>query len=278
MGNEQIALLFKGNIHPIDIPIEHTIKILRSYNSIIRRASGTLYGSQTKLDIRLEHVQSGSFDLSGIISIIGGLQPIFPMLPAISLGIENIPELIKKWFDLLKHLKGSPPVQVTQSGDGTNVQVTNRDGQVTVVHGNIYQSCVIADVGSLAQALQAPIQAGAKSLNLMREGKPIAEYSPEDVKSFSPIKIVGEEVDTEIDAILLVVSPILEGEGVWRFKYGSMNLVAKIQDVKYLEKVLNGIVSFKHGDRIVVRLRTLQRQHGAKLMTTHYVTQVLEPK
>ncbi|MCA3635835.1 MAG: hypothetical protein INF18_08945 [Methylobacterium sp.] len=275
MEKQQLSIVFEGDAHPRDIPIEKTIQILRSYNSIIRKSAGLLYGPQARIDVRLNYVKDGSYDLSGIVSVIAGLQPIFPMLPALSLGASDILALIKQWLDLSSFLQKSPPISIRQGDGENNVSIVNRDGEITNIHGNVYQAFILGDVGSLSQSLQAPLQAGAHAMRLVSGKKTIARYGKKEIESFVPIRPTGEEVDTEIEVILLVVSPVLEGEGVWKFKFGTSSIVAKTQDKEYLKNVLDRNISFKHGDRIRARLRNIQRQQGARLITNHYITKVI---
>src|SRR5262249_5501688 len=69
------------------------------------------------------------------------------------------------------------------------------------------------------------------------------------------------EIESEIDAVVEVVAPVLKGEGMWRFLFGSVSLTAKLSDDEFLQRVESGEESFHNGDLLKVRLKTVQEKH-----------------
>jgi len=69
---------------------------------------------------------------------------------------------------------------------------------------------------------------------------------------------------------------VLQGEGMWRFKYGRMYLTAKLLDDEYRQRVTNGEESFKHGDLLKVRLKTVQEKVGHRVVTRHSIIKVID--
>jgi hypothetical protein len=63
---------------------------------------------------------------------------------------------------------------------------------------------------------------------------------------------------------------------MWRFKYGRMSLTAKLLDEEYRQRVTSGEESFRHGDLLKVRLRTVQERIGGRVVTRHFIVRVLE--
>lgn len=271
---ESLSFIFSGKVSPSDVPIEKTISIMRSYNRLAKLGGAAIYGSRNKLDVRATHLRHGSYDFSGILSVVGGLQPLLPMFPALSLGVSSIPKYLKIGFDLLKSLKGSPPKSVKQSGDGKNVNVENRDGIVFVLNGNIYTHLVMGDFGKEAAALKTPISMGSDGLTLKSNSNVVAEYTSEDVSHFVPFRPAQDPITTEMTAFLTVVSPVLQGDGRWRFKFGDTNIVAEIDDKDYLDRVNNRQIAFASGDYIRARLRITQVPVGSKIETRHQILQV----
>ncbi len=97
-----------------------------------------------------------------------------------------------------------------------------------------------------------------ESWNCFKGRKKIATYTPDDVAQFRPIKPTENPIESEIDAIVEVVAPVFKGEGMWRFRYGRMSLTAKLLDDEYRQRVTTGEESFRHGDLLRVRLKTVQ--------------------
>ena len=275
MSKEETFSLRYTHSAPDQIEAEELIRVLSAFNSIVMKANRTFYGSDAVTSFRLTHVQRRSIDIQGFIEVAAGVQPAFAMFPSLSFGIDDIPGLIKVWFDLFKHPKGKPPKSVQTVKEGSTA-VQNVDGNVMVVNGNVYNGCIINNVGADAAKLEAPVKKGAKELELVRRDKPIAVYTPDDVAQFRAIKPAEEPIHSEIDAIVEVVAPVLMGEGMWRFKYGRMSLTAKLLDEEYRQRVTSGEESFRHGDLLKVRLRTVQERIGGRVVTRHFIVRVLE--
>jgi hypothetical protein len=86
-----------------------------------------------------------------------------------------------------------------------------------------------------------------------------------------PIQPESEILSHTIEIVISVISPVFEGEGIWRFKYGGTSISAKILDTDFLEKVYDGSESFRRGDSFRVLMNTQQKQVGAKIITTHKI-------
>jgi hypothetical protein len=112
-------------------------------------------------------------------------------------------------------------------------------------------------------------------MELYRGKRRIGTYDASDVSEFRPIKPAGNPIESDIEAILEVIAPVFEGEGVWRFKFGRMSLTARLTDDAYRQQVADGQESFRHGDRLRVRLKSVQEKVGDKVTTEHFITKVI---
>jgi hypothetical protein len=276
MSKETTFSLRYTHSAPDQIEADELIKVLSAFNRIALKASRAFYGSDASTSFRLTHIRSGSLDIQGFIELLAGLQPAFAMLPSLSFGISDIPELIKAWLDLLTFLKGKPPQRVQTVQKGNAVQVENVNGNVTTVNGNVYNTLIFHNVGADASKLDVPVKKGARQLELIKGRKIIATYTPDDAAQFRAIKPTENSIESEIDAIVEVVAPVLQGEGMWRFKYGRMYLTAKLLDDEYRQRVTNGEESFKHGDLLKVRLKTVQEKVGHRVVTRHSIIKVID--
>jgi hypothetical protein len=266
-----LELVFTGDISPEDIDVSELISILRAHQTLVRKSINFLYGGNSKTKIGITNVSPGSIDIGSVVQIIGSLQPAFAMLPSISLGISSPIELIKNWLEILKFLGQKPPKSIQKSTTGQNVIVENAIGDTMIVNGNVINTFIIGDIGRPANAFQAPLRAGATGLKLKSNGKVFAEYSKRDIEQFVPIQPESEILSHTIEIVISVISPVFEGEGIWRFKYGGTSISAKILDTDFLEKVYDGSESFRRGDSFRVLMNTQQKQVGAKIITTHKI-------
>lgn len=269
-----MSFRFTGDIAPEDIPARQLISVLSTLDDLVIRASRGLYGSAEKIDYRISSVSSGSIGIEGIVSILAGLQPTFAQFPLVTFQIDSIGQLIKEWLDILKFLEGSPPRIVANVDNGNAVQITNNSGEVTTVNGNVYNTLIINDLGNRTKKLKIPINSGATGLQITENGDNLATYTSAEINNFNNI-VTDDLIDNEINAILEIKSPILDGTGSWKFKYGTSTLSAKILDANFLERVDDRQEQFAHGDKFHVRLRTKQFREGDKLRTTHEIMQIL---
>ena len=275
MASEQtLSLHYTGNVNPATIEARELIQILSAFTRITTKANRTYHGSGTRTSVRIDRVQPGSIDLQWIYEVAAGAQSAFPALAGLSLSVKDVASLIKAWLDLLKFLKGQPPQKIQNVNNGNALQLENVNGQTTIINGNVYNTFLLNGIGNDAEKLEIPIKVGAKKLELKHQGRKIGTYDATDLSNFKPIRPKDKPIESEIEAILEVVAPVLEGEGMWRFKYGRMSITAKLMDDDYRKRVLDGEESFSHGDRLVVRLRTVQEDLGGKTSTRHFVTKV----
>lgn len=273
---QSLSLYYTGELNPADLEARELLQVLSAFTRITTKASREFYGSDKKSSVRIQRVQPGSIDLSWIHEAAASAQSIFPAMPTLLLGVKDIASLVKLWLDLLKFLKGHPPQKIQNVDNGSGLQLENINGETTVINGNVYNTFILNGIGADARKLELPAQYGAKKLDLKAQGRKIATYTTTDLSNFKPIEPKNQPIESEIDAILEVVAPVLEGEGMWRFKYGRMSLTAKLTDDDYRQRVLAGNESFSHGDRLHARLKTVQEKLGDKISTKHFVTKVMD--
>jgi hypothetical protein len=145
---------------------------------------------------------------------------------------------------------------------------------VTIVDGNIYNSFQFHNIGKRSKRLQAPIRRGARALQILEDKIEIAKFEKEDTQWLQDVSD-PKQVDSEIDAILEIKAPLLDGRGLWKFKYGRTSLSARIDDQEFMERVNNSAERFAHGDKFHVRLRTRQLQEGDRIKTEHSVSRII---
>jgi hypothetical protein len=261
--------------NPDALEAQELIQTLTAMTRISVKASQAVHGADANASFRIIHIQRGTIDIQGVIELVAGLQPGFAILPSISLGVADVPELIKKWLDLLKFLKGQPPKITQNVTDGNAVQIENVHGETQVVNGNVYNTFIFNNIGRDAAKLEVPKTRGAERLDLYRGKEKIGTYDGSDLSNFRSIKPAGAPIESEIEAVLQVIAPVLEGEGVWRFKFGRMKLTARVSDDNYRQQVIDGQESFRHGDMLRVRLKTVQEKVDDKVATKHFITKVL---
>lgn len=272
---QPISFKFGGPISPDSIDVKGIISALQGYNRISEKAARSLYGDSVRATVRLEYIRRGSIDIGGLVEIINQPQQIIPVIGTISLGIKDIAELIKTWLDILKFLRGEPPKSIDPIPSSDKVIITNNGGQTLTINGNVYNNCIFNNIGKDAEKLTPPFSGGATKLDIRSGNRRISTYNQEDIRGFREIKPIDKPIESEINAILVVKAPILEGEGRWHFKYGSQTLTASIMDHDFLERVHSGSESFRKGDRFLVQLKSTQLTDRKKSAVRHEVMRII---
>src|SRR5262245_8183753 len=100
MPDEQtvFSLHYLGETRPAAIDAHELIRLLSAFTNLSTKASRTFYGSEIHTSFRIAHVQPGTIDIQGVLELIAGLQPGFALLPSLSLGVKDIPHLLKLWL------------------------------------------------------------------------------------------------------------------------------------------------------------------------------------
>ncbi|WP_024515298.1 hypothetical protein [Bradyrhizobium sp. Tv2a-2] len=277
MPSEQsLSLYYFGRVVPATVEAHELIRLLSAFTRIATKANQTYHGAKAKTSVRIERIQPGSIDLHWLYDVAATAQSAFPAFPGLLLGVKDVASLVKLWLDLLKFLKGQPPQRIQNVDNGSALQIENVHGETTIINGNIYNTFLLSGIGNDAEKLDIPTKLGAKKLELRHQGKKIASYDAVDLSNFKAVKPKDRPLESEVEAILEVKAPVLEGEGMWRFKYGRMSIAAKLTDEDYRRRVEHGEESFSHGDRLLVRLRTVQENLGNKISTKHFITKVVQ--
>jgi hypothetical protein len=272
---QSLEFRFKGLEGPEILDASELIKLLSAANRLSMLASRSLYGASRDYRLHITHVRSGSIEIGGLVDVLAAAQSAFPSLPSLVLGLTSVGELLRSWLDLLVFLKGQEPKKIQRINNGNDVSIENNSGNIEIFNGNIYNTFILSDAGKDAEKLTIPIRHGATSLEVRDSSGRTSQYSRDNMKYFQPIKSETGVLESEIDAILDVRAPVLEGEGLWRFRYGRTNLTAKLADADFQQKIDAGEERFGHGDKLRVRLRTTQNVKNGRNVVNHCVTKVV---
>jgi hypothetical protein len=250
-GEQKLSLYYTGSVIPATVEAHDLIRLLSAFTRITTKANQTYHGTRVKTSVRIERIQPGSIDLHWLYDVAATAQSAFPAFPGLLLGVKDVAALVKLWLDLLKFLKGQPPQKVQNVDNGNALQIENIHGQTTIINGNVYNTLILNGIGNDAEKLDIPTKLGATKLELRHRGKKIASYDATDLANFKAVKPKDKPLESEVEAILEVKAPVLDGDGMWRFKYGRSSIAAKLADEDYRRRVEGGDESFSHGDRLL---------------------------
>lgn len=126
------------------------------FSDFLNSIAQSVYGQDFEIRPTLGGAHEGSLDLPFIVDFMGVATTI------VSSGAPPLEEIIKKAFDLFKHLKGQPAKSIKAS-DGS-VAVENNSGNILVVNNPIYNLVLNGDAASSAERFaRKPLQRQAQT-------------------------------------------------------------------------------------------------------------------
>ncbi len=250
-------------------------QVLDGYNRLVMDAAQLLKGQETDVSFRIKSVRSNSLHIETVVETFAAAQAVFPIALQLFDGVKTVGEMIKVWLDIQKHLQGEPPKLVQKVINGNAVQIENNSGQVIVINGNIYNAFNALDVGNSGQKIAAPFKRRAESLTIREDHRDLGTYSAKDATSFKRVASAEQPLETTGEVFLTVKSPVLEGDGLWRFRYGASTITARMNDDEFKQQVQSGEETFRNGDIYRVKLKSRQEKNGRKVKTHHVIEKVV---
>lgn len=200
--------------------------------------------------------RNGSFqiDFSTICEVSTSILNIAQGSTAFALAVVGI---IKGCFEIKKHLKGSAPKAVTNSGKDS-VEVENADGTKICVPKS--SATVINDIKIdqlVVNISNNVIEHNPKGGFSFNDEKGTAHYSAEDVRAIAKsLPIEQKELcqRIKIEADLAIKKVDFVGNTKWTFVYGKKSIDATIADDNFLKTVHIGAITIRNGDYITATL------------------------
>lgn len=214
----------------------------------------------------------GSFITDLVFSVGGPAATIFSSFTA-----EHLVTVLKEAFGLWKHLKGSPPAAVNQSGQ--SVSVTNNAGQIIQVQTDTL-NLVFSEKGadSVGRFIKdAMNQAGITGVEIASKGDPVAQVAQHEADYFVPVAKESPVSENVVTMALILVAPVFQDGNKWRFSdgTGTSSFSAAIEDQDFIARVNNG-ERFGKGDVLTVEMRIVQTRTANKISVERVVQRVLE--
>lgn len=267
----KLALKYEGPaLEDGQMDVYQTSANMIAFTEFMIAAVKETYGDAAQAKAEVAGFEQGSFVTNLVFSVGGSAATIFSALtPA------QLLEVVKGAFELWKHLKGSPPAAVSQTGP--QLTVTNNNGQILNVQTESFTLVMNSKAADAADRFvrQALEQEGVNQLSLGSEQKPIVQVSANEAAYFVPVAATVPVSDNTNKMILTVVSPVFQDGNKWRFSDGGSSFAASILDGDFLMRVDKGVERFGKGDVLEAVVRIVQTRSGQKVSVEREVVQVL---
>ena len=231
--------------------------VLRALVVLIEETQNELQ-IEGEFSVRVNPFKEGSLEIPVQIFLVGTATSLLTFNP----GLTKLLDTLKSVFDLKKYFKGESP---TEKSLQDNVSV----GNITINGGNnviniIQQRRVEEAFDQAARDLEEDKSLTGMKLVNKTSGEEIANIPREEFKFLrisdnAQASDVPQDRIRNVEALLTIHSPVLEGTAKWKFVYEGKQVLASIKDDKFLKKVSNGVEAFRNGDRLKVELEISEK-------------------
>jgi hypothetical protein len=266
----EIALKYEGPaLVDGQMDVYQTSSNMIAFTEFMVAAVKETYGSAAEAKAEVAGFEHGSFITNLVFSVVGSAATIFTALTP-----DQLLAVVKGAFDLWKHLKGTPPAKVEQTGP--NVVVTNNNGQIFNVRTESFSLVMNVKAAEAADKFvkQALHIEGVDALRIGNTQAPVATVTAAESDYFVPVAPTSLVSDNVNRIVLTVVSPVFQDGNKWRFSDGGPSFAAAIRDGDFLMQVDKGIERFGKGDVLEADVRIVQSRTGAKVSIEREVVKV----
>ncbi len=243
-----------------------------AFSDFVTVAGKAVYGPTVELKAEVAGFRAGSFITEVYFQL---LLPSMALLPTVD--VQTVLKTIKDAMEIWKHLKGSPPKAIENSGDGDSINLINSNGN-TIIVNRPSLTVVLSSEGTAAVERfvgMALANQGIDSLQIKSAKKTIAKVKDSEAMYFTTVSANVPVTDNEFEYALTIESAALREGLKWRFSDGGASFSAEITDDVFLKRVDQG-ESFAKGDALRVRMRLEQTRKGQELTTVRTVIKVHE--
>jgi hypothetical protein len=228
-----------------------------------------------RAQIRVRLVRPGSLEILFLLEVTGLAQSLNAALPNGISSAVPILKLLREWFELLMHLGGKPPTNVQKVNNSPGVNIQNASGKTRVFQQNVYNTFNFHGVGRFSEQVARPLKRRADWFEIRTGKKLVVRAKKRDINAFRSVRRIEPTLENVSEVYLKVISPVFEGSAAWRFSRGRNIITATVADPDFLSNVQTGQESFRAGDILRVRLRSIQEKVGNKIRDHHVLEEVL---
>ncbi len=230
-----------------------------AFSEFMVAAVKTTYGDSAEAKAEVAGFEHGSFETNFIFSVAGQAATVFTALTP-----DQLWEVVKGAFKLWKHLKGSPPSHVVNSGN--TCEVTNNNGQIIQIRTDslnlVFNEKAAEPVSKFVKL--AMEEDGYEKLEISsRDSGVITTVSKQEAQGFESVTPSLILSDNTFRMIVHVVGPVFQDGNKWRFSDGERSFNAAMLDGNFLMAVNSG-ERFGKGDILDVDMRAVQTGGGVK--------------
>ncbi len=241
-----------------------------AFSEFVEVATKITYGERATSKTEVAGFGKGSFITDLVIGVGGPMASMFS-----SFSADQLIAIFKEAFELWKHLRGSPPSQVTHNDQ--NISVTNNFGQMITVRAETLNLVFSEKGGDAVERFvkDAMSQPGIDALKIDTGGESLTSVTREESKFFLPISNDAPISENTVNMTLVLIAAVFQDGNKWKFSDGSNTYSAAIEDEEFIKRVDAG-ERFGKGDIFDVEMNITQVRVGGKINVTRSIKKVIE--
>jgi len=269
----QLSLKYRGRaVEDGRLNVYEAAATMMAFSEFVTEAGRIVFGPQIEVRAEVQGFRQGSFLTDMMFQVVA---PAMPLL--VNADVDGWLKTIKTAFELWKHLKGSPPKDVSSVNKAQNVSVTNCDGKVMMV--NINSLHLVMDEKA-TRAVERFVQTQLNmddldGVEILQGKKKLAAATRSEAGYFRSVSTTLPLTDNTFEYALSIEAPVFKEGNKWRFSDGGSSFFADIEDEEFIQRV-NAGEPFSKGDALRVKMRIEQGRKGSELTTNRTIIKVLE--
>jgi hypothetical protein len=265
------------------MPVRDLAPALFALGELFTEASLVAHPDRDPASLNIKATQDGSFivDLAlhspdtwdQILNLFDGhVAGALDNLLGIILGAGTVGSGL---FVLIRRLNGRN-ISERETLDSGLIRMTLQDGAVLEGSPEVLalydRETARANAKRVVEPLESP---GVDSVAFSRDGQRQFEIGKDDLAAYASEPDGETLLDHEIESVVTLTQPTLEGKYKWRFSEGDNTMTASLEDADFRARIDSG-EAFRQGDMLRVRMHIVQTQRGDKLQTERTIVEVLE--
>lgn len=259
---------------------------LMALSNLIGAANRILNNDESTVEVRLSaDIEHGSFEMALALIrklpekiklfFVGENFSLSEILNTLGLGSTLSGINLLEIFRWVKNRK----VEKAEPADENTVRITieNETREVNIGAWKLYQS---QKVRQHIEGVMHPLtKEGIDGFEVrdFKTREKIERVDKNELEYYSGVGEDVEEIKSQQQMILQIVSVSFEPNLKWRFSDGESKFYATVTDKEFLSKVESGDISFANGDAILAEVEMRQQYNGATLKRTEKaVTKILK--
>lgn len=228
---------------------------------VFRDASDILTEQNFPISLEIKATSEGSFDVALLLRDIpvAGEAGLLVLASSPAQALLNLSAIVMGTFQFQAWRKRrSVTTERIVGSDPPLVRVTAPEGDSIEVFPEVARLGTETRILHSTQRVVGPLRRDGVEVIEMRSSQTEVVISKSDVDAFDVDAAQPRELlpEVESDAVLQLVSPVFEGDRMWRFMMGNSPFSARVTDESFLREIEDRTRRFGSGDIIVARTRT----------------------